>query len=95
MQADERSAELDHDPGIGRQIAFADNAADGALATDQNGLDVAPVLVGHQIGGETGAAGEVHDLDAIAGIVKQAVGVRFLLRQMRRDQRKVGGIEPP
>ena len=31
-EADKRSAKFDHDARIGRQIALADNAADGALA---------------------------------------------------------------
>ena len=35
------------------------------------------------------------DLDIVAGIVEQVVGVGLVLRQMRRDQREIGGVEPP
>jgi len=49
MQPHERSAELDHDARIGWQISLADNSADGAFAADQNGFDVAAVLVGNLV----------------------------------------------
>jgi len=49
VQPHERSAELDHDARKGRQISLADNSADRAFAADQNGFDVAAVLVGNLV----------------------------------------------
>ena len=76
-------------------MALADDAADGAFAADQNGLDVAAVLVRHQIGDKARAAGKMHDLDVVAGTVKQVPRIGLAWRQMRRDQRKVGVVETP
>ena len=95
MQPHERPAELDQDAGIGRQISLADNSADGAFAADQNGFDVAAVLVGDQIGRKSRSARKVDDFDIVAGIVKQVAGLGLLVGEMRRNQRKVAGAEPP
>ena len=92
-QPHERPGELDHDAGIGRQIALADDAADRALAADQNGFDVAAVLAGDEVGNETRTTGEMHDLDVVAGAVEHVAGIGVDLGQMRRDQREVGGVE--
>ena len=95
MQAYERAAEFDQDAGIGRQIAVADDAADRTLAADQNGLDVAAVLVGDQIRRQAWSAGKMDDLDIIAGIIEQVTRDSLFGREMRRDQREVLGAEPP
>jgi len=58
MQPHERAAEFDHDTGVGRQVSLADDSADGAFAADQDGFDIAAVLVGNQIGRETRSAGK-------------------------------------
>src|SRR5260370_4709623 len=94
-QARERPAELDHDAGIGRQMSLADDTADGAFATDENGFDVAAVLAGYQKGRQTRSARKVDGLDVVAGIIQQLAGLRLFLREMWRDQREVFGAEPP
>jgi hypothetical protein len=95
MQPHERSAELDHDARIGRQISLADNSADGAFATDQNGLKVAAVLVGDQVRHKTRPAREVDDLDIVARIIKQVDVLGLFMREMWRYQSEVAGVEPP
>ena len=95
MQAYERPAELDHDARIGRQISLADNSPDGAFAADQNGFDVAAVFVGDEICRKTRSARKVDDLDIVAGIIEQVVCRSLFVREMRPNQRKVAGAEPP
>ena len=82
-QAHERAAEFDDNARIGRQISLADDAADGAFAADQNGFDVAAVLIGNDERRQTRSAWEVDDLDIIAGIVEQVVRVALFLHKMR------------
>jgi hypothetical protein len=37
----------------------------------------------------------VDDLDIVAGIIEQVAGLGSFGREMRRDQRKIPGAEPP
>src|ERR1700761_7131588 len=69
---------------------MADDAADCAFAPDQDGLDIAAILVWYHVGNEAGAAGEIHRLDIVTGAVEQVGGARVDLREMRLDQRVVG-----
>src|SRR6266566_3882570 len=93
--SNEWPAELDHDARIGRQISLADNSADGAFAADQNGFDVAAVLVANQVCRKTRSARKVDDLDIVAGIIEQFAGSGLFVHEMRRNQCKVAGAEPP
>src|SRR5580704_13364329 len=95
MQAYEWPPEFDQDAGVGRQIPMADDAADGALAADQNGLDVTAVFVGDQIRRQARSAGKMDDLDIVTRIIEQVAGHGLFGREIRRDQRKVLGAEPP
>src|SRR6266566_1714216 len=79
---------------IGRQEAFADDAADGALAPDQDGFDVAAVLIGDQKSRKAWPTGEMNGIDIVAGTVEQVVGAGLLMREMRRDQSKIGRAQP-
>jgi hypothetical protein len=75
---------------VSRQITLADDAADCALTADQNSFDVAPIFIGDEIGYKRRSAGEVDDIDIIAGIVEQCAGCGFVGRKIWRDQRIVG-----
>ena len=44
---------------------------------------------------ETRSAGKVDDLDVVAGIVEQFVRPGLFVREMRRDQSQIAGVEPP
>ena len=70
MQSHEGPAAFDRDAGIGRQISLTDNAADRALAADENGFDVAAVLVGNKVRGKARSARKVDDFDVVAGIIE-------------------------
>src|SRR5712671_4593510 len=71
-------------------MTLADDTADRAFATDQDGLDVAAVLVGNHVGDEPGAAGKMHDLDIVAGAVEQVAGLALVLCEVGGEQRVVG-----
>ena len=66
---------------------MTDDAADGAFAPDQNGLDVASVLVADQKRHQGRPAWKVDQVDIVAGIVEQFVGRLLGLDQVRHDQR--------
>src|ERR1700680_1827232 len=95
MQPHQRPAELDRDAGIRRQISLADNSADGAFTADQNGFDVAAVFVGNEVRRKTLPAWKVDDLDVVARIIKQGAGAGLFVHEVRLNQRKVAGAEPP
>jgi hypothetical protein len=57
--------------------------------------DVAAFLVGDEIGRKARSAGKVHDLDIVAGVVEQFARFGLLMCKVRRDQRVVGGVQPP
>ena len=94
-QPDKRPGEFDHDAGIGRQKALADDAADRSLAANQDGLDVAAVLVGNQVGDQARTAGKMHDLDVVAGVVEQIVRISVAFGKIRRQQPEVSVVQAP
>ena len=88
-QLGERARELNDHARIGRQVAAADDAADGAFAPDQHRLDITAVLARHEIGYEAGPAGKIDRADMIARVVEQ-MPRRIVRRFQRRcDQRKI------
>ena len=73
---------------------MTDDAADGALPPDQNGFDIAAVLVGNEIGCETRCAGKVDDFDIVPGIVDQVVAFSGDGDEKGFDQFEVGVADP-
>ena len=68
---------------------MADDAADRALAPDQDGLDVASVLVAHEKRHQGRPTWKVDQVDIVAGIVEQLVRLLIGLDEMRRNQRVI------
>jgi hypothetical protein len=54
-------------------MAVTNDAADRPLPSDQNGFDIAAILVGDEIGRETGSAGKVDGFDIVSRIIEQVV----------------------
>jgi hypothetical protein len=54
-------------------MAVTDDATDRSLSSDQNGLDIATILVGDEIRRETGPAGKVDGFDIVSRIIEQVV----------------------
>src|SRR6266446_8740673 len=76
-------------------MSLADNSADSAFAADQNGLDVAAVLVRYHERCKTGSARKVDGVDIVAGIIEQAAGGALFVCKMWLKQRKIAGVQPP
>ena len=59
----------------------------GAFAPDQDGLDVASVLIADEKRHQRRGAGKIDHVDIVAGIVEQLVGCLLGLDQVRHNQR--------
>ena len=92
-QADQRAADLHDDAGIGQRRAAAGGKTDRALAAHQEAFDLAVVLDRHRERHERGAAGEVDDGDAVAGVMQDVVRGELDRLQVRREQLEILGAE--
>jgi hypothetical protein len=94
MQLSDGPRIFDHDPAVRREVTQADDSAHSPLATDQNRLYVAAVLVGYQIGDEARSTREVDEIDIVAGIVEEVPNRPDALLEMWCQQREVVGPKP-
>src|SRR5579871_2261205 len=74
---DEGAAELHHNPGECRREAVAHDAADGALVSNQHGLDIAAVLDRDDERGRACVTREEHRLNVFARMIQNLVGCKF------------------
>src|SRR5258708_3390606 len=77
LQPEERTAKLNDDAGIGRQVAKANNTANRAFAADEDGLYVASLFVRDKKRCQAWPAREIDRLDVIPRVVKQFIGAAF------------------
>ena len=83
------AAHLNHATAEGRPVAMADDAADGALAADGGGLDVAAVVVEHHDRGHRALAGKTAGADVVARIEQDLVPTHRDQSQVRLDQGEI------